>query len=512
MPKEETIELRHVRGVVGEKEDLPRLNALSSLSSRTRSLLYKTGSVPQLIHLLGAIESDSTVTFDAGEDYVNVLYSDGVYLYVGLDTNPGMIVKVDLSTFVKVSTLTLDSGEDLVYGLLSDGTYLYATLGTAPGKVVKINLASFTKESTLTLDAGDSLLYNAASDGTFLYCSQFATPPKVTKINLATFTKDSSLTIGDDLEFAYTMYFDGSYIYTGILDLLDVGRLVKIDKSTFTVTSSLSLDAGEGAPYIVYSDGSYLYVGLSAAPPRVLKIDLSTYTRVSSLTLDAAGSVRSLESDGLYLYAGLNTSPAKIVKIDLATYTVVSTHTLAAGENVANYARYDGTSLYVGLGTNPGKVVRMYIMPSLSFHQKKIDLLYDQIHSGTYSVYPALAAGVTLTSNAAAWTKGAYAQVVPASTIATTFYITHVILYDMTLDTEYEVDIATGAAASESVIGTVFHKNTLTAGAFDANTVSPAHECEFPVPIKVSSNTRISARCADSTGGRTCKVKIRYKT
>ena len=281
MPKEETIELRHIRGVIGEKENLPSLNARSTLASIIRSIVTKFYGVPQLIHLYGALGLNKTLTFTAGERFVYSLFSDGTYLYAGLYTSPGKVVKIDLSTFTTVSTLTFAAGEEFVYSLFSDGTYLYT-----------------------------------------------------------------------------------------------------------------------------------------------------------------------------------------------------------------------------GMFTSPGKIHRMYIIPSNDLHQRKIALINEQTHTGRYYTYPSNASGVTITSAAGAYTKGDYTEIIPVDTILTQYFITGITISNMTVNTDYELDIATGLAAAEVIIATVSHMTDNT---------NLAYECIFHIPIKVSSNTRISARSSDGTGSLTSIVKIRYK-
>ncbi len=326
MPKEETIELKHIRNVIGEKEDLPKQNPRASLSSRIHTLLLRTIGVPQLTHLYGALGLNKTLTLATGEDSIVSLFSDGTYLYAGSYTIPGKVVKIDLSTFTAVSTLTLTAGEDSIVSLFSDGTYLYAGSYTIPGKVVKIDLSTFTAVSTLTLTAGED-------------------------------------------------------------------------------------------------------------------------------------SIVSLFSDGTYLYAG--------------SYTI------------------------------PGKIVRRYIIPTSDLHKRKIDVIDEQTHTGVYSLYPTLSDGVLVTSGIGVYVMGAYVEIVPAGTIKTAFYITSIFINRVSGNAGFEVEVATGAAASESKIATVFVR---------MDNLARSNECILPIPIKVASNTRISAMMADSTGGLTARIRIHYKT
>ena len=456
MPSSETIELRKVKGVVGEKTDLPSQNPRVSLSSRLRALQLRGQGIPNVMHLYGAYELNKTLTFNSGEDYVKSLFSDGTYLYAGLHVSPGKIIKIDLETFTTVSTLTLGSGEDKVEALFSVGDYLYAGLDVSPGKVVKIDLDTFTKVSTLTLSGP---VFDMIFNGNNLYCSLLYSPC----------------------------------------------RIAKVDLSTFTEISTLHLDSGEAGGYSIYIDSSYLYCALTTTPGKVVKIDLNSFTKVSTLTLSVgANDIYNMSSDGNYIYVAMNTVPGKIVKIDLSTFTEVCLTTLATGENNSQSLLSDGTYLYTGLVTKPGKIVRQYILPTANLYEREIDLIHEQTHTGTHYVYPTLAPAVVLTSSATAWTMGSYTEIIPIVTIKEMFYLTGIVLNNMVIDSEYEVNIATGSAASEIVVGTVTHETN------DTNL-----SVVFPIspPIKVSSRTRISARVAtENAAADTCTIKLMYKT
>jgi len=388
MPKEETIELRHVRNTIGETDALPSLNARATLTSRIRALLTKAFGVPQLIHLYGSIGLNKTLTFNTNENKVRTLFSDGTYLYAGLATTPGKIVKIDLETFTETSTLTLDPGENNIYSLISDGTNLYAGLYGADvgidypqiGKIVKINLASFTKVSTLTLDATDFSIYSLFSDGTYIYAGLDTSPAKVIKVDISTFTKTASINLTANS--SRTLFSDGIYLYVG-MDTTPAS-LIQIDLSTFLETTSLTLAAGKNSIYTLFSDGTYLYAGLATTPGKIVKIDLATFTEISTLTLSTNSSY-TLFSDGTYLYVGSNTTPAKIIIVDLSLFIEIGVSTLAAGENSIYTLFSDGTYLYAGLLTSPGKVIRKYIIPSNDQHQRKIDTTKEC----TYSVISA---------------------------------------------------------------------------------------------------------------------------
>jgi hypothetical protein len=130
-----------------------------------------------------------------------------------------------------------------------------------------------------------------------------------------------------------------------------------------------------------------------------------------------------------------------------------------------------------------------------------------------YYAYPALANGVTVTSGTS-WANGSWTQIVPASTITSTFYITGLtwsfIAATATATTyEFLFELGTGAAASEvSIIQVPASLRNITAAGY-----LPTNLVMFPEPVQVSANTRIS--CRISNGSTTAyaipAVKIFYQ-
>jgi len=82
------------------------------------------------------------------------------------------------------------------------------------------------------------------------------------------------------------------------------------------------------------------------------------------------------------------------------------------------------------------------------------------------------------------------------------FYIDSVFLNTQTVNRDFEIDIATGLAGFEVIIATVSNMVSNT---------NDGREYKFNPQIKVPANTRISARCSDSTGAGAVTVKIRYR-
>jgi len=309
-------------------------------------------------------------------------------LYAGLNLSPARIVKMQLS-FRKVATLTLESGENLShYGaLLIVGDYLYVA---TRGSVVKVDLSTFTRVSSLTMPTGYYVAL--ATSGGYLYAASYYGLGRVTKINLSDFSIVSTLALIAPAGSSSVTHavISGNYLYVTHLGTPAV--ITKIALSTFTVDSTLTLPTGDNdASYGLVKNG-YLYVAchyVVLTPPfpwrpRIIKVNLSTFTKDSDLTLPIDDyDAGCLEQDGTYLYAGLGWTlgvPAKIEKIDLATFTSAGTLTLASDENYVWEIRIVGKNLYVGLNTSPGKVVKI----DLDTFTKVETLTFD---TGENSVY-----------------------------------------------------------------------------------------------------------------------------
>jgi len=382
MPKEETIELRHIRGVIGEKESLPSLKATQSLSSGIKALSAKQSGIPHLIYTYGGLSPNKTLTLTASQSVVYSLWSDGTKLYAGVrDTSGvdhGAIIKIDLLNYVVESTLSIGDGVYDPVAMVSDGTFLYVAINTAPdGKIVKIRLSNFTLESTLTL-TGDTPITAMVTDGTFLYCSLYKSPAEIVKVNIETFTKvGANLTLINNL--VTSLYTDGWWLYAGHYST--PGVITKIDLDSFTERSQFMLGVvlglAENNVTSLASDGNYLYIGLDNG--FVIKFQLSTFNELGEyVTLE--DSVKTLALDGTYLYAGIGSiAPAQINSIELSTFgqlggVIPGYSSFAVGEGLIQSMFTDGNYIFTGMSDSPDATTihQRYIIPESNLYERKI--------------------------------------------------------------------------------------------------------------------------------------------
>jgi hypothetical protein len=126
---------------------------------------------------------------------------------------------------------------------------------------------------------------------------------------------------------------------------------------------------------------------------------------------------------------------------------------------------------------------------------------YQHVHQPV-KTYPEGADPVTVTSSSsAAWTHGAKAEIIPASTINTAFDIHWSFISEVSAEDNYELKLYTGGAGSETEIASV---------AFSRGSSALNKDLQVPVQVPIQApNARISASlaCADGDGA-TCKIKL----
>lgn len=154
------------------------------------------------------IDTDTfTITSNMGfaENWADSLTTDGTYIYVGVG---GTIKKIDVLSFTEIGSITL-AGR--VYALICDSTNLYCGLDTAPGQIAIIDLSTFQFIDTITTSGNqirslyydDAFLYYGfyASDGvekTYIIPESSADSKRIATMNLDIVTLQGDVTILQD--------------------------------------------------------------------------------------------------------------------------------------------------------------------------------------------------------------------------------------------------------------------------------------------------------------------------
>jgi hypothetical protein len=119
----------------------------------------------------------------------------------------------------------------------------------------------------------------------------------------------------------------------------------------------------------------------------------------------------------------------------------------------------------------------------------QIDALLQASLKSPRLVYPSLAAGATVVSANTDWVYGAYAEIVPASTITSSFSILAIVIESCDEDAVFQMELYSGAddavvqATRFAVEGGFFGNQVYVIGSAD-----------------IEANSRVRARLASSNG------------
>lgn len=491
------------------------------------------------IDLTNFVETDY-LSFASGEGGIGEMFSDGtnIYCYVFDFSTPGTypggvaaIIKVNIQTFTKTAKLQLGAFPGTTpTSIFSDGTFLYIGLLTTPGTIVKIDISTFTITSTLVLNAGSNIPTSMFGDESFLYagCGLAADTKVIAKVDLGTFTQVGTLTIG--LPAVATQinstFADSRFLYIIVRGAgVTTYSIQKIDLETFTLSSTISAAAGIILDQL-FADATFLYVGSGDGvnPATVKKIDLATFTEISSFVLSAGQTtIYGLFSDETYLYISAgqlirkNIFPTnsardrRITKMSTQVGTINTNSVLipTINTNVTSIETKVDT-LTTNLAITDGKVDTL--TSNLALVAADVTTILGMLSTAGVRYRTAVGSlGLGVQSGAGAWVKGNYTEAIAVNAIATTFYIEAITLQTNTVTNSitFEVDIATGGIGAEANIATVVHRSLVDAGL----TGQVTRDYVFPNPIEIAANTRVSiiCSCSDIGVGSWVYATLRYR-
>jgi len=216
------------------------------------------------------------------------------YAYFGLDSVPGKIVKVNLSTFTETAVLTLTGdGENHLSSAVIDDDNGFAYFGTStavPGRIVKIDLSTFTRVGEVHGELYHGEFTTAVIDkpNGFAYFGTYHIPGRIVKINLSNFAfvGEIELAIGED--YLKESVIDQPNGFAYFITYTNPGKIIKIRLSDFTRVDTLTLNTGEYCSSAVVIDQlrGIMYLGTAAyAPGKIIKVDLTSFTSLGSITL-----------------------------------------------------------------------------------------------------------------------------------------------------------------------------------------------------------------------------------
>eukprot|EP00935_MAST-01C_sp_MAST-1C-sp1_P002133 g2133.t1 len=242
--------------------------------------------------------------------------ADNIYVTLGVGNGKYTCLKIGKTTSRIDGHYEFSGAQDIPYSMVVEGQYIYTGMNSYPGQVVKINTATMAVVgSALALGNGENDVRLLVSDGSKLYAFTHTSPSIVVKIDVATFAVTQSLTLqaGEDDILAATVDKKSDSLFAACFT--SPGRIVKIDRVSMTRTAAKVLTT-ETNPDAIVNDHNDLFVGFYEAPGQILKLDKSDLAIKQTLALgNTQDHVTTLYGIGTELYAGLATTPAQVVQL-----------------------------------------------------------------------------------------------------------------------------------------------------------------------------------------------------
>lgn len=264
----------------------------------------------------------STLTLNSGENNLISAVIESGFAYFGTNTIPaGVITKIDLTTFTEVSGhIVLNSGESGLACAVIDTVNRLAYFGTITSlnntsKVVKIDLSTFTRVTSITTNSGESVFNSAVIDSGFAY---FATlQNRVVKINLSTFTEVSgNVLIAGSVGTPVPCVIDTAnrFAYFGNFTTLN-----KINLNTFTSVGTTGVSNTSVESAVIDPINGFAYFGNAATNTNnITKVNLKTFTRVGAISASGQAIITPaavIDPINGFAYFGTVDIPGHVVKV-----------------------------------------------------------------------------------------------------------------------------------------------------------------------------------------------------
>lgn len=287
----------------------------------------------------------------SGEDRARAIDEDDEYVYIGLDTSPAKIIRIDRGDFSRAETKTLAAGEDKIASLVNDDNYIYVGLKTTPGKIVRLSKSDFVTTRTIVLDSGQNIIGSLTQDEDYIYIGLETRPARIIRLDKSNFTT-IVLPLQASENRVISLVNDRENVYA-VLDTSPT-QIVKVNKQNQSLARG-SLTVGEDSAYGMTQDESFLYLFLSTRPARMVRVSKQDFTAVAKI-IPAPG--RGISQDQNFIYLVSDTSPAQVTRIDKETL-LMTTVSLAPGDHPAYDLVGQGQYLFLAFDTEPAKIIQL---------------------------------------------------------------------------------------------------------------------------------------------------------
>jgi hypothetical protein len=113
-----------------------------------------------------ALAVQGSVALKPGEDHLlaSCIFPGSSFLFIGTNTAPGKVVKIDVRSMARLQAVTLQASEPYISSLVCDDEFVYATTYTIPAFVIKLRQKDLKRVATLSATGGGEKAAIMASD------------------------------------------------------------------------------------------------------------------------------------------------------------------------------------------------------------------------------------------------------------------------------------------------------------------------------------------------------------
>jgi len=155
------------------------------------------------------------------------IHFDGRYVWGGLLTRPGRIIRIDPDSG-DLKVYVLNRGEDNINSVCSDGRYVWAGLETRPAKIVRLDPAAGTHKS-ITLNRNEDFCRTVVAAKGRIYAALYCTPATVVALN-PQFGRTGTWRLGPGEDHARAAVYDGRHLWVGLaMNRWNPGQLWKLN-------------------------------------------------------------------------------------------------------------------------------------------------------------------------------------------------------------------------------------------------------------------------------------------
>jgi hypothetical protein len=309
------------------------------------------------------LTTTDSASFGPGENSPHaLLYANG-YLWVGLLTSPGKLIRINPSNLSDQTTITFPSGgthnslQDLLYIASTNRIYCCFSTGLNSIVISEVNPTDLTTQTVIQrTDAFNGQIQSITSDDTHLYCASNASN-SVHRFLLSDWSFVSKIASG--VSSLHAIRHNSSKLYCSSTS--SPAQISRVDTGTFTVDDNQALDSG----FNVSTDdmaltADHFWLGLEGGTGqgyvvRVAKTDLTSRSNIAVIPGSACFGVYSISGYVFSVHAG---TPGRIARID-PTDLSVTQFVMGSGQDAINEAVVVGQSVYVTSFASPGQIHRL---------------------------------------------------------------------------------------------------------------------------------------------------------